>query len=981
MEIAGSMQLSRNILIANLSLQSWKPFIQRWMRANIMLLDAKSSSTLVDKTSKAANDILKCMTRIAEESVPRSAENIALAVGALCMVLPPSAHAVKSTASKFLLNWVSQEEHEYRQWSAAISLGVISSCLHVTDHKQKSENINALLEVASITKSTLVKGACGAGLGFSCQDLLTRFEVEDDSHMDKETYKMQETDLLRKIVRTLSQLIRPFAQSSSDALLGLSANLSRDSTNTDLDISVEFSIEHFEALEEDTWGIAGLVLGLGSSISAVYRAGCLDAVLEIKNLIESWIPHVNPLVQNSAITISEKSELVLSVGSCLALPIVVAFCQRVELIDSAELDQILQGCRELICELLCVKKSGAFHQSLLMASCVGVGSLLACILNEGVHTMDIEHVIDVLALFKKAYSDPRPPLIHLGGMLGVVNALGAGAGTPFLRYPLALSHTAYDHKVVQESSYIMGPLLSTAVLEPSLTSSIQDIFLVAQNSDDHHLQQYAAWALSFLRHYLWSQEVQKEESYIQKDNSGTKSVSRSFPEDSIVMKLCLWLLHLNHPETGTNPHVNTVATSLRCLSHAPRLPQLEWGAIIRRCMRYEDQAAEILREDSSLRKGILREESLAFSLAHANQFDPLLTFLDELSDLSRFRILEMNLQSCILLHLPDLVKIFSRSRLEKLFNDVASFIQSSVSSDQPYNQEQKSLLRTSCWKGVCMCLDETSISSQEYIYNIENCMEVLFSLLPEVSSTDFSLGASHTYSMEEWSEAVKCLGKARVDWLLDLLQISEADFTEGGLPFSEAKKKSRARARLVQIGSLPLIELGKLKAYILNSRSEDIWDVLVEVAAVLQHVEGSVKKQWLVDAVEISCVTSYPYTALQFLGLLSGSFSKYMPLLIVDRLTVLTDLPVTLTSLLLEDASWSTMVESVVLHMWTSTVRIHDWVMQKAGADDFSSQQSIHRSEANMTVFLLKVMHHACVSLKDFLPPDKQLSLANMVIP
>lgn len=62
-------------------------------------------------------------------------------------VLPLSAHVATSAASKFLLGWLFQCEHEYRQWSAAIALGLISSCLHVTDHRQKSENINALLEV------------------------------------------------------------------------------------------------------------------------------------------------------------------------------------------------------------------------------------------------------------------------------------------------------------------------------------------------------------------------------------------------------------------------------------------------------------------------------------------------------------------------------------------------------------------------------------------------------------------------------------------------------------------------------------------------------------------------------------------------------------------------------------------------------------------------------------------------------------------
>ncbi|OMO69375.1 Armadillo-type [Corchorus olitorius] len=85
-EIATSLQLSRNIFVALLSLQSWKAFVRRWMRANILSVGAKVSVIVSDKTSKAANDILKSMMRVAEESIPRSAENIALAIGALCAV-------------------------------------------------------------------------------------------------------------------------------------------------------------------------------------------------------------------------------------------------------------------------------------------------------------------------------------------------------------------------------------------------------------------------------------------------------------------------------------------------------------------------------------------------------------------------------------------------------------------------------------------------------------------------------------------------------------------------------------------------------------------------------------------------------------------------------------------------------------------------------------------------------------------------------
>lgn len=59
MEIAASLQLSRNILLALMALQSWKDFTRRWMKAYILSYDAKALLSVLDKTSKAASDILK----------------------------------------------------------------------------------------------------------------------------------------------------------------------------------------------------------------------------------------------------------------------------------------------------------------------------------------------------------------------------------------------------------------------------------------------------------------------------------------------------------------------------------------------------------------------------------------------------------------------------------------------------------------------------------------------------------------------------------------------------------------------------------------------------------------------------------------------------------------------------------------------------------------------------------------------------------
>lgn len=297
-------------------------------------------------------------------------------------------------------------------------------------------------QVASICKSTLVKGACGLGLGFSSQDLFTRVRVDDESDSHKETYRMQETYMLGRIVRALCQMLSKITSSDALELQSLSAHFGQAIDAVD---SESLFIIH-DNLEEDVWGIAGVVLGLGSTVAAVYRTGNHDAVQKIYGLIKSWIYHVNPSKKNSATTV--KFEIALSVGSCLALPNLVDFFQKVDKLDDFELNNIINGFKDLISGLVSINKSGALHQSLLFASCTGVGNLLACILNEGVHSVPVEYVNELLLLLKKCYSSSYPPLVHLGGMLGIVNTLGAGAGNLFQHDSPTFLHPVPDSKVI-----------------------------------------------------------------------------------------------------------------------------------------------------------------------------------------------------------------------------------------------------------------------------------------------------------------------------------------------------------------------------------------------------------------------------------------------------------------------------------------------------------------------------------------------------
>lgn len=102
-----------------------------------------------------------------------------------------------------------------------------------------------------------------------------------------------------------------------------------------------------------------------------------------------------------------------------------------------------------------------------------------------------------------------------------------------------------------------------------------------------------------------------------------------------------------------------------------------------------------------------------------------------------------------------------------------------------------------------------------------------------------------------------------------------------------------------------------------------------------------------------------------------------MPILVADKLSVLSDLPTTVSSLLL-GTGWGIVAESVASCVWKATERIHDWARHVEHGDYLPGSQPIDTTENDMAAFLLQVMHQTCISLKEYLPMDKQLRLANM---
>lgn len=69
-ELAESLQLSRNIVMAVLALESWKAFMERWLKSEILSFDVRDTAVISEKTCKAANEILKVPLSLPSYVIP-----------------------------------------------------------------------------------------------------------------------------------------------------------------------------------------------------------------------------------------------------------------------------------------------------------------------------------------------------------------------------------------------------------------------------------------------------------------------------------------------------------------------------------------------------------------------------------------------------------------------------------------------------------------------------------------------------------------------------------------------------------------------------------------------------------------------------------------------------------------------------------------------------------------------------------------------
>lgn len=110
------------------------------------------------------------------------------------------------------------------------------------------------------------------------------------------------------------------------------------------------------------------------------------------------------------------------------------------------------------------------------------------------------------------------------------------------------SHILNPHLLLyaQHESSFTGPILKGSLYEAYLTSLVQEMFLLAQNSEDNQRRQFSSWALSFLQQHLLFKEHLDVDAHRKAAETNLKYASQSFSEDSVVLQLSLWLTDLKN---------------------------------------------------------------------------------------------------------------------------------------------------------------------------------------------------------------------------------------------------------------------------------------------------------------------------------------------------------------------------------------------------------------------------------------------------
>jgi len=433
-------------------------------------------------------------------------------------------------------------------------------------------------------------------------------------------------------------------------------------------------------LADDTYCIViGAGIGLGRACKA---AAGLSETGSLRKLYDTFSKALTASLQS----ISSPSSINISIGVLAALPAIVGWCLRLDLMSPNHMHQLMENVVKF--------SEPSVHSicpTLYLLGCCCLGSLVRVVVAEG---YELNSACSIETCCAKFSDVQIKSALRAGVLLGGACLLGA----QLLPAPSPLPNTR--------------DIIDNVTHAPSMNNILQALRRSVQDDMEPRTIRYVAWAYGRL---AVTTAIQPDSETSTGVLSQAVALER-MPLDSTLRLLMQRLFSDNLSHT-------TYAGVISSLTYCTRIPPIDWPTLLTRFMKFSTGNEE------------LRKSCVRFALKHATTSDTplalssLLTFSHALLELSRLRSLSVEVREVIYSYLPRLLIISPITRASEILNDTILPMLTSTSI-----VETKQL-----YSALQLCAKQQDISSQLSSAICSAIIKLTVSLSQPLSSVSMEL--------------------------------------------------------------------------------------------------------------------------------------------------------------------------------------------------------------------------------------------------
>eukprot|EP00850_Spirogloea_muscicola_P013945 SM000097S24798 [mRNA] locus=s97:283471:295374:+ [translate_table: standard] len=897
---------------------SWSTFFMRWIKCRAALLHAEGIQGQEGYS----------MEETAAESLwlePRNEAATAGIVAARMLALASLATALPSSIAREAADWfVTDMPTSSSTVESILGTGLAGQKLSYLQWRLKVKLVEHLSErLACEEVDAMMHFAAGLSLGWISQSLLLHTSEASFwvSEVEEEAIR-EETALLATILDSLLAFLgkwdrrAPCLLTESGIQTDSMYRLPRHTANSGtqqlprlVQASLGSTAQGAGQDKRDDASVVGAVCGLGLAAEAVGRAGDLELLRRLLDLlIQLAIPEQEgqgvhhcggqAALQQGAVRLRGAG---LASGAVQALPACVAAASKYDLISGAEVDGLLTR-MELLVEGFGTDlwSPGIFSEcGLKVAPASAIGGLLHTALCHG-HSVASDVATKVVKTLVKLFKDDnKEKLLRGAAMTGFAQAIGATTDFVALHSKRLADVTPAMSQVTR--GRLLDRLLSEPLMQEEIRVGVQALIEVYKEESELREEAGRALALCSTTYSVWRSGVANETDDAAESGAGGLRVKgilplESFPAEGTLRPAIVWLLQ------SSTSHVDSVtgsrqASVLRCLSQAPRLPSLAWGKLLHRLMRQHC----LYRNNGDLSGAAIREECILFAMVQADRQEPPAVWLAEILDLTRLFAMTSRERVLVARHLPQLLAVFSVARSLQLLHDLGAVLvdlsRGAADSATPPDGLDASEEREAVWMGLHRSLEDVQLSaSLQLVDGAERLMRSLIAKLPLPDSSEEWRGDS------ECEVAVEAMRKLKAESLQALLQVRPASHLQSLSP-KEVATAMFLRARLVAHQVLPPMELQQCVHWLVDEAPAELELHAIELARALRGVGLVDRRRWLASVLDIALLCRYPDVAVLLLSLLASAWAPAAMLLQASGSAAVGDLPYALPCLLTQEDS------------------------------------------------------------------------------